>query len=71
MSGKLYLRHWDRIPRPDAVHRVTGFTAWQANPTDILARNCGHREVENRGQHACSLGYEQDTVGIFFARSGG
>ena len=53
------------------MHRVTGFTAWQANPTDILARNCGHREVENRGHYACSLGYEQDTVGIFFARSGG
>ena len=53
------------------MHRVTGFTAWQANPTDILDRNCGHREVENRGHYACSLGYEQDTVGIFFARSGG
>ncbi len=52
------------------MHRITSLTAWQANPTDILARNRGHREVENRGHYTCSLGYKQDTVGIFFARSG-
>ncbi|MGZ6268390.1 MAG: hypothetical protein ACXWNR_07530 [Candidatus Limnocylindrales bacterium] len=68
---KPYLRHRDQIPRPDTVHRITSFTAWQANPTEILARNRGDREVENRGHYACSLGYKQDTVGIFFAGSGG
>ena len=69
--GKLYLRRWDQIPRPDTVRRITSFTAWQANHTDILARNRGHRKAENRGHYACSLGYKQDTVGIFFARSRG
>jgi hypothetical protein len=31
---------------PQARYGITIFTAWQANPTDILARNRGRREVE-------------------------
>ena len=33
--------HWNPLRKPKYVHGITSFTAWQANPADVLARNRG------------------------------
>lgn len=42
------------------MYGITSLTAWQANPADILARNRGHWEVENREHYARSLGTKRE-----------
>ena len=47
-SGKAIFRHRNQIPGPETVHRITSLTAWQANPTDILAPRVSGLQVEGR-----------------------
>ena len=52
----------DRNPlrKPETVHGITSFTAWQANPADVLARNRGHWEVENREHYVRDVTFDED-----------
>ena len=51
---------WNPLRKPETVHGITSFTAWQANPADVLARNRGHWEVENREHYVRDVTFDED-----------
>ena len=52
--------NWNPLRKPETVHGITSFTAWQANPADILAGNRGHWGVENREHYVRDRTFDED-----------
>jgi predicted transposase YbfD/YdcC len=46
--------------RNETVYGITSLTTYQANPTDVLAFNRGHWEIENRKHHIRNTTFNED-----------
>jgi hypothetical protein len=50
----------NQIRKPETVYGITTWTAWQANPAELLAANRGHWGIENREHYVRDRTFDED-----------